>query len=222
MYYCESCKVTIRTNNEKCPLCQGILSGEKNKVIEPFPNVEKEKEEINPIILKIFTFAVMVSIIVTNIVNYLVTPHFWWAGYVLAGGTLIWIVVMVALIKRRNVFKNLLWQFIIINFALLIYDIVYDFMGWSIDFFLPISLMAVLGAMVLDIILQKLDSPDYMIYLLITAVIGIVPGILLFTGVVNIKLPSAICSSVSLIMILALITFQHTAVLNEISKKFHI
>ncbi len=221
MYFCESCKVRIRTNNDRCPLCQGRLSGSENEVTEPFPTVEKVKHEINPLILKIFTFAIIVAIVVSNIINYLVSPHLWWGGYVLAGGGVVWIVVIVALIKRRNVFKNLLWQFIIVNSALIIYDVSHKFNGWSLDFSVPISLMAVLAGMILTIFLQKLDSPDYMIYLLLTGIIGLVPGIFLFTGIVGIKLPSAICGMVSLILIAALIIFQFKAVKIEINKKFH-
>ena len=42
MKYCEKCKVKIRTSHEKCPLCQGVIQGEKEGTEEIFPEI-KEK-----------------------------------------------------------------------------------------------------------------------------------------------------------------------------------
>ena len=46
MKYCEKCKVKIRTSHEKCPLCQGVIQGEKEGTEEIFPEIkEKNRSE---------------------------------------------------------------------------------------------------------------------------------------------------------------------------------
>lgn len=222
MQYCEFCKVKIRTNNKCCPLCQGALVGELNKIIEPFPIVKENKSDKQIIALKIIGFFVIVSVIISNVINYIATPKYWWAGFVTIGGILGWIMVLVAIMKRRNLYKNLLWQLVIVNITLFVWDICKGFEGWSIDFFFPLINIAILLTMLIIIVIQKAESPDYMIYLLGICVLGILPGIFLVTGIVNIALPSLICFCICTVLLFALIIFQNKAVINELKKKFHI
>lgn len=222
MLYCEFCKVNIRTNHKKCPLCQAALTGSPNEKTEPFPLIKKEEKNSEAITLKIISFIIFAAIAVTNILNFIIHPDFWWGVYVMAGGFIIWLMLFVAVKKRRNLFKNLIWELIIVSTAIIIWDISTGFNGWSVDFVLPILILAEILTMIIYIIIKNLSTPDYMIYMLFICMLGIIPGILLLVNCVTVELPSVICFAVSVLLMLALVIFQFRAVRNELKKKFHI
>lgn len=222
MLFCEFCKVNIRTNHKKCPLCQATLSGTLNDKIEPFPYIYKEEKNSELITLKIISFVILATMVVTNIINFIFQSNFWWGLYVIIGGLVLWLMFFVAVKKRRNLFKNLIWELIIVNTAMIIWDVSKGFNGWSLDFVLPSIILAVILIMIIYIIIKNLSTPDYMIYLLFICLLGIIPGVLMLIGLVTIELPSAICCAISLLLMLALVIFQYKAVVSELKKKFHL
>ena len=61
-----------------------------------------------------------------------------------------------------------------------------------------------IGAMLAVIILSRvlrMPDRDYIISLIVCAVMGIIPLVLLFTGVVRMIVPSVLCTAASLIII---------------------
>ena len=92
-------------------------------------------------------------------------------------------------------------------------DTYIGFTGWSLDIVMPIVFMA---AMILMYFLSKilrLKASDYIIYLLIDALFGILPLILILCGLAN---------HIVLSIVLALLIFEGKAMLEELNKRFHV
>ena len=221
MRYCEKCKVTVRTGQDVCPLCQGELSGEHDENEKLFPDIKIKKEHHN-LFLRWMAFGCFLAVIVCAAINWLTHPSYWWSGFVAAGAAMAWLSVFIGIRKRRNLLKNGLWQIMFLELALVIWDVATGWNAWSVTYFLPIGILTMLVFMNLIIIVQKLDTTHYMIYLLMGGALGLVPVIFLVLGMVTVRLPSVLCVGASLLMLAALFLFQPRAVREEFFKKFHL
>ncbi|NLW54180.1 MAG: hypothetical protein GXY99_04685, partial [Clostridiaceae bacterium] len=67
-----------------------------------------------------------------------------------------------------------------------------------------------------------MESGDYIVYLLLCGLLGLVPLLFLIFGWVSVKLPSVICVGVSFLMIVGTFIFQGGNIKHELSKRLHI
>ena len=70
--------------------------------------------------------------------------------------------------------------------------------------------------------IQRLNIEDYIGYLIIDIIFGIVPLILLVFKVVNIVYPSIVCVLASIVSLTALILFEGKALKAEIVRRIHL
>lgn len=188
---------------------------------ENFPDLSVEKSKKN-LLMKCFTFFCLASAFICGMINWLTTPGVWWSGYAAGGLLCMWVMTNVAVSKRRDIMKNAVWQTLLVSIALILWDFFTGWNGWSIDFGFPSVILLSIIVMVTVSLSLKLESPRYMIYFLIVCVWGMLPGVLVFAKAVTIRLPSVICSGTSILVLLAFLIFQRQAVINELTKKFHI
>lgn len=219
MKYCRFCNVTVRTNQERCPLCQGELTGEPESE-EVFPEIETKKEHFT-LFLKWMGFACILISVVCGCVNWAIGGILWFP-FVAAGCAMAFVSVYIGIHKRRNLLKNALWQMVFLQGGLVILDGITGWHDWSITWFLPIGVLAMLIFMNVVIIVQKLDTPQYVIYIFMGGLFGLLPLLFLILNLVSVQLPSVLCSGFSVIMLAAMMIFQHKAVGEEFGKKFHI
>ena len=67
----------------------------------------------------------------------------------------------------------------------------------------------------------KLHPEDYMIYLLLAALLSVIPLLMLIFGQVRVRYPSVICVACSIISLAALAIFFGRSLLIEIKKRLH-
>ena len=126
---------------------------------------------------------------------------------------------MVAYTKRRNILKNEMWQLLIITVIAVLWDVFTGWRGWSVDFVLPFGAMAVLGSVPVIAKVSRLETEEYLFYLIQAAIAGCIPIILVWTGIVRFRYPSVICSGVSFLVLAGLFIFQKKNMLREFRKK---
>ena len=68
---------------------------------------------------------------------------------------------------------------------------------------------------------KKIDLSEYLIYLMTSAVYGIIPAVFALLNMLSAVYPSAICIACSIITIAALLLFQGRNIRDEIIRKFH-
>lgn len=221
MLYCEKCRVSIRTEHKACPLCHGALTGEANPEEAVFPKISISG--IGRIsFVKLMTFCCVVAIILSYVINNLITNEHKWFFYVASGILFGWVVIVWGKSKSRNLLKNSIWQAGIISIGNIIFDIMTGWHGWSVDFVLPIVIIISMIFSIVISMAKRLPASDYMIYLIINVVYGFVPFILVKTGIVENNIPSVICTAFAMIIISALIIFRFRYLINELIKKFHL
>lgn len=170
---------------------------------------------------KLFTFLCLAAVVVCVMANVIITPDRIWSLFVGGAMLCMWLALAVGFYKRRNLLKNAMWQLLLIIACCLAWDAFTGWNRWSIDYVLPgISLLTTISILTISKV-QQLSPPEYMIYYVMSAGVGIVPFLLLLTGCVSVHYPSVICSGLSFLFIAALVIFKWKDFMVELHKKFH-
>lgn len=228
MKYCVKCKTTVLGNRNYCPLCQRELKelekaegrGELN-CEDIFPYIPTIYETYH-MFFKIMIFLSIAVVVITFFLNLLFTPDAMWAWIVLAGIICFWIMLFFIFVKRKNMRKSILYQVVIISIISGIWDYYTGWNRWSINFVVPILCMAaLLGIMVMSKIVYS-ELEDYLIYLVLGSIFGIVPILFYGLGMVTIVFPSLLCVASSILFLAAILVFQGERMLGEIKRRLHL
>ena len=220
MQYCEHCKVHIRSNRKYCPLCQNTLSGKGSEQEEIFPVIPVTYQ--NNLILRIMIF-ISVSIVVISIaINTMFPVHVNWSMFIIAGILCMWISLALVIRKRYNIPKSIMWQVAIISILAVIWDLGIGWRGWSLDYVIPIACVVTMIVMYVTAKIMRLGVRDFIIYLLLDGLFGIIPALFLVFNALNVMYPSIICVTVSILSLSAIILFEGENIKEELDKRMHL
>ena len=219
MKYCNKCKVKVMGDLTACPLCQNELQGEMTEQIYP-PKLEKRFN--NHMVLKCFGFISIIASILAVFFNIIMKSESWWSLIVVLCFGFVWVSLATAIIKHRNIVKYLFYQALIISVFLSFLDHATGAHGWAITFVIPIILTLAMVVMYVVSKVLHLQVGDYMIYLLIDALFGLIPLVLLLTGQVFTDIPSLICILTSIISVVGLVIFEGNNMVSELKRRLHI
>lgn len=221
MKYCSKCKTHITGSLTYCPLCQSELVVVDETVEELYPSAY-ENDITNHMILKIFAFISVVVSILSVFINIIVPARIWWSLIVVATFVCLWISLLIAISKHKNILKYLLHQSIVISLFSIFLDYSTGRHGWAITFVIPVIFTLAMIVMYMLSKILHLQAGEYMIYLLLDALFGIIPIIFLVTDSVKYTIPSFICIMVSLSSVTALIIFEGQTMFSELKRRLHI
>ena len=177
-----------------------------------------EKKE-NRKVIQTFSFLCLAIAVICGMANFMmagVLDWFWFAG---AGCACAWLVVMVAYYKRRNILKNEMWQLLLISVIAVLWDRFTGGKGWSVDFVFPFGVLAVQFSVPVIAKINRLEREEYLFYLVQAGIVGLVPMILVWIGIVKFTIPSVICAGISFLTLAALFIFCQKDTLREFHKK---
>lgn len=220
MQYCEKCKVHTGGNRENCPLCQGVLRGEPTEEI--FPDIPTAFSQYH-FAIRTMIFVSIAAVVLSVAVNFMF-PYGgkWWSVFVVVAVACMWLSLSSAIVRRHNIPKNIMWQVCIVSALAVFWDWFTHWHGWSIDYIIP--LVCVLAMIAITVIskVMKIPMEEYMIYLILDGLFGIIPLLFLFLGWVNIVYPSVICVAVSILSFAALFSFRGENLQSEVKKRLHL
>ena len=186
---------------------------------QDFPGRNQELEKEGKQIFRLFTFLCLVAVVASAVLDYLITGDLNWFWFVAAGTVCTWLLVAVAYSKRRNILKNEMWQLLLVTILAVLWDHYTGWIGWSLDFVLPIGALGVLCSMAVIARVQHLEREEYLFYLVQAAMAGCIPVILTFLNLTTFVYPSVICSGISFLVLAGLLIFQKKDTLREFHKK---
>lgn len=230
MIYCRKCNVHIGGEKSSCPVCQGPVekdldfSDSKKLGLgeeEVFPFIQSKKYSRNFVIRLISFIAVFVAL-TSLTVNYIFYKDYWWSLIVCGLVITFWLTTVVAINQRRNLFRSVFLELILVNLLVVLWDFFTGWDNWSIDYVFPISAVVSMGCMVLVSRLTHTESERLSFYILLVDLYGLIPGIFILLKILNVVYPSAICVCCSLISIAALLLFSTKMLIQNLRKKFHL
>lgn len=219
MFYCEKCGIHVSGSGKRCPLCQGELAGTPEE--DAYPVIEEARTPCG-LIIRMALFLTVAALAVCIAINYCFPESGWWFLFVAAGLASVWLVIGIALSKRRNPLKAIVWLLAVVSVLLLVWDWRTGSRGWSINFVLPILIPCMQIAVVATAWALHLRASDYLLSLGISLFAGFLPLIPLLCQWLWMVYPSVICVSFSVILLAALVLFQGSALKAELIRRTHI
>lgn len=221
MKYCRHCKVYIREDHDKCVLCENILNEELNGEIEEvFPEIPPFYE--SHLGIKIMVFISIVALVVSFGFNMIFPSEINWPILFMFAVISIWVGLIIIIQKRYHIAKKIVWQVFIISILAVFWDYKIGWRGWSLDYIIPIASVSAMIIMYVTAKIMNLSSNDYITYVLLDGVFGIVPVLFIIFDLLNVVYPSIISIGFSVISLSAIFIFQGKEIKAEITKRMHI
>ncbi len=219
MKYCNNCRVDVVGSRKTCPLCQENLKGDKPQD-EVFPKISFVYRE-HSLFLKIMLLVSIVIATVSTAVNILLPQGGAWSFFVLGGLGSVWASMISAVNKRNNIPKNIVYQVMIISVIAVIWDLLTGWKGWSITYVIPFICFFAMISMSIISKIRKMHVEDFILYIIIDGLFGLVQIIFIFTGGLTALYPSLICIAASIISLSAILIFEDRLLLAEIRRRLH-
>lgn len=220
MRTCETCGVRVLGTAERCPLCQCPLTGTGDPHEDVYPVIPLSGKPRRTLI-RVFALVTVVLAVLCGAV-YLCWPWLRVAALSTVGGLASgWLTVGLALRKTAPL-KAVFRQVCVLSLLVLIWDWATGFLGWSLDYVLPILYTCTLVTMAVLALSLRLRASDYLLYLGMNILLGLIPLGLLLGGVLKVPYPAVICAAVSLIILAALVLFQGRSLGQELHRRLHL
>jgi len=220
MKYCNNCKVNIVGNRKNCPLCQELLTGDKCSD-EIFPQISFIYKE-HGLFFKIMLLASIIIASVSVAMNILFPLRGAWSLFILGGLGSVWAGMITAINKRNNIPKNIVYQVMIISLIVIIWDFITGWKGWSISYVVPLVCFFAMISMAIISKVRKLYIEDYILYIIIDGLFGIIPIIFIVAGILSVLFPSLLCIVTSIISLSTILIFEGQSLRAEIKRRLHL
>ncbi len=220
MSRCNTCKVEVTGDWAICPLCRNPLKPSVMEEPNPFKDIPLRFQR--NLAIKILTFISLIMVTGSFLIVR-IRPTRINLPFLVALGTLsMWAVAASIISKRRNIARSIVYQIAILSALAVFWDNYLTWTGWSVDYAIPIICMSALTAMFIANRVVKLRAGDYLLYLLISAVAGMIPLLFLALGWVEYQIPSILSIFLSFIMLAAIVIFRGKEIFLELSKRMHL
>lgn len=221
MQHCNHCDVDIRNPKEQCPLCGNKLAPledhlEMKEIFPVIPSYLKSHLTLRILIL------ISIILVVFSFSLYIIFPtKMNWPLLLTFGLVSIWLDLYFLVQKRFHIPKKIVWQVLILSLLSIFWDWKIGWIGWSITYVIPILCLVAMIIMYSIAIIMKLSTRDYITYVFINALFGIIPIIFVLFQLVDVIYPSVISIAVSVIFLAAIFILQGKSIISELDKRMH-
>ena len=223
MDYCENCKASIKGDWEICPLCQTSMKQENSEDKKIGTSFLNDPLLFNRDQAKQTFFRVSLLLILLYFIAQIFYPFkFFGLEYILFGLFITWTLGIIFVRKRRNLAKVITYYLLLISLATIYFDYLFGWRGWSITFVVPIISMSALLAIFIAMQVINLKVQDYVLYLQLAALFGLIPLLFLIMNWVGHPLPSLLSVILSIIMFIGVLIRYRKLLIRELQKRMHI
>lgn len=223
MDYCENCKASIKGDWEICPLCQTSMKQENSEYKKTGTSFLNDPLLFNRDQAKQTFFRVSLLLILLYFIAQIFYPFkFFGLEYILFGLFITWTLGIIFVRKRRNLAKVITYYLLLISLATIYFDYLFGWRGWSITFVVPIISMSALLAIFIAMQVINLKVQDYVLYLQLAALFGLIPLLFLIMNWVGHPLPSLLSVILSIIMFIGVLIRYRKLLIRELQKRMHI
>lgn len=223
MKVCPICEAKIVGDWTLCPLCKEELEGqeadpeEKESVLMNFP-LEFNRQKALQLLIKLSFLLVIIYFVVQVFWPF----KFFGLEYIVFGLLITWTLLVIFVQKRHNIAKTIVYYLLFISLVSIYFDYTNGWLGWSITFVLPVISIAALLAMFIYAQVASLEISDYILYLQLTSLLGLVPLIFLIMDWVVLTLPSVLSVLFSLFMFFLMLLKYRRLIIVEFQKRMHL
>lgn len=224
---CKACNIRVVDQKEYCPLCGNVLDLEDKLEAQglgpdfnSYPNVYKRQRAI-AVVMDILTFLWVAATIITVFLNYSWNWEFKWS-FIVSAGLLypLWMVFMI--VKERGYLHRIFFGVIGASLLVCLIDGVTGFHGWSVNFVLPGALILVDIVLLVLMFVNHRNWHSYMVFQLLTIIIGLIPLMLIRLHIVRYPLFSEWAFISCVLVFLGTLILGGAQARMELHRRFHI
>lgn len=223
MRCCEACKIRVDNPLEHCPLCfHTLVAYDDVPETDSYPDYQSAARRYNLIkrILLMLSLTAGVSCLTIN----LLTGHtFLWSLIVIANIVYMWIAVPTALHQWYSMgFKIMAQAFLLASLVVVVDLITGHNATWAYDYVLPLLFSTATLTITVVSIVRRVRLREFILYIILIALLGFVPLLLLAAGLVRVSWPSLVSALYAGLSLISLFIFADHATKIELKKRFHI
>ncbi|MGO1256771.1 MAG: DUF6320 domain-containing protein [Microbacterium gubbeenense] len=220
MMRCAACAVDIEGTWRRCPLCGAETAGDVSP--DPLPDVPLAFTRRR--VLRALFFVSLGVIALSFLAQLLFVRGEASVGAlrsVWLGVAALWLVVMMAVRKRRNIVKGTTYLVILLGGVSAYWDYLTGWNGWSLSYAVPATCACSIVAVLITVRVMRTEVGEHIVYSWMTAVLGLVPVVFLALGWVNHPALSIFCGALSVVALaLQLVRLRETR--HELAKRLHL
>ncbi|ATG55692.1 hypothetical protein CFK41_13600 [Brachybacterium ginsengisoli] len=221
MRACADCSLRVEGDWKRCPLCGGDLRGAV--VPSPYPAVPLRYSRRR--VLRVLVLCSLGVILLSFLAQLLFRRDAEDLGAlrsVWLGIATTWLVVLMAVSKRRNLAKFIVYLVAAAAAVSVYWDYLTQWSGWSVTYVVPIVCAASIAGLLITVRVIRMELADYVVYSGLTVLLGLAPIVFLALGWVGTPIPSAICGALSIAVVTLLLALRGGAVRHELATRLHL
>ncbi|MDI3331853.1 MAG: DUF6320 domain-containing protein [Micrococcus sp.] len=221
MRRCTECAVDVEGHWTRCPLCAAALTGEPAPSPLPAVPLNFSRQRV----LRALFLTSLAVVLASFVAQLLFSPDLDGIGLlrsVWLGLSAMWLVVLMAVRKRRNLAKGTVYLVVLVGLVCVYWDYLGGWRGWSLTYAVPALCASAILALLITVRVMRIEVSDHIVYSGLTVLLGLAPlGFLVFGWVTN-PLPSAICGVLSLCALVVVHFARGAEVRHELAQRLHV
>lgn len=221
MTRCAECSVAVEGTWVDCPLCGARLEGEACG--DPFPAVTLEFSRRR--VLRTLFLASLAVIVLSFAAQLLFNRDGDGIGVLRSlwmGVAAMWLVVLMAVRKRRNVAKGTVYLVVLVGLSVTYWDYLTGWHGWSLTYAVPSLCACSIVALMITVRVMRIEAGEHVVHTGLAVLLGLAPIGFLGFGWVADPLPSIVCGVLSLVALAILQFARGGEVRHELGKRLHL
>jgi hypothetical protein len=221
MRRCTECAADIEGGWIRCPLCAAVLTGEA--MPSPLPAVPLNFSRRR--VWKVLFFTSLAVILASFLAQLLFSREVADIGLVRSvwlGLTAMWLVVLMAARKRRNLAKGTVYLVVLVGLVCVYWDYLSDWDGWSLTYAVPALCASSIIALLITVRVMRTEVGEHIVYSGLTVLLGLAPLVFLVFGWVTNPVPSVVCGALSICALVLVQVARGAEVRHELAKRLHL
>lgn len=221
MRRCTECAVDIEGTWTRCPLCTATVMGEA--IPSPLPAVPLRFSRRR--VLRVLFLTSIAVILASFAAQLLFSRGLTGIGVlrsVWLGVITMWLVVLMAERKRRNVAKGTVYLVVLVGLVCVYWDYLTGWRGWSLTYAVPIVSACSMVALLITVRVMRIEVGEHILYSGLTVLLGLGPIAFLALGWVTNPVPSGICGALSVVALVLMQLSRGPVVRHELAKRLHL
>lgn len=221
MKTCIKCHVRVTDSTDVCPLCKSVLSeprGPASKNAFPTPEIDSKQYHF---LKRLLIFLSVIAGSASLFINFITYDGFLWSLITVAGILYLWAVISHSVANHINVASKILVQSFLGSIFIVLIDYLLGYRGWSVDFVIPSIFSTADVAVVIVILINRMNWRNYMLYQFVIALLGFVPLLLYLIHISDNPIFVIISTSLSALSLLGTFIFGDKAVKSELRRRLH-
>ena len=217
---CRNCNIEILDEAEYCPLCKTVLE-QTDELENAYPDVRLNMRRLLYACRLYLFFAIIAEGILITI-NLITNPDFLWCAITGLALLLGYIIIRFGISGRSGYRSKILGLAIAAVLFTVGIDFIIGYRGWSLDFALPIGILAVDFFIIAYMIGNHRNWQSYIMWQLLMILLSLIPIVLYIIGLEKNPYMAFIPIVVSAVIFFGTMMIGDQRALDELKRRFHV